>query len=156
MDGKKKAGKTPRTIGWREWVALPALRIAKIKAKIDSGARTSALHAYYMEETTENGRRCVRFGIHPNQRDSRTRIHCRAEVLDERDVTDSGGHQERRLVILTPVVLGDRCWPIEITLTNRDTMRFRMLLGRAAIRRRYLIDPSASYRAGKPLPPTCG
>lgn len=129
---------------------MPELGIARIKAKIDTGARTSALHAYYLEPYTENGTRMVRFGIHPRQREAKTQIHCSAEVIDERRVTDSGGHPELRLVIETPVVIGRVRRNIEITLTNRDTMKFRMLLGRTAMRRVFNVDPSRSYVAGEP------
>jgi len=141
---------TTQVLGWREWVSLPELGIGQIKCKVDTGARSSALHAYFVERFSENGRSRVRFGIHPRQRRNQPAIVCVADVLDERLVSDSGGHREKRIVIATPVVLGASSWSAEITLTDRDTMRFRMLLGRTAIERRYVVDPSASYLAGKP------
>ena len=105
----------------------------------------------YLETFEENGRQRVRFGIHPVQRRTDTSIECTADILDERDVTDSGGHRERRIVIQTPMVVGEKRWPIEVTLTSRDTMQFRMLLGRTAVKKRFLVNPARSYLAGKPV-----
>ena len=137
------------TIGWREWVGLPELGITSIKAKIDSGARTSALHAYEIRPFVEDDVQRVEFKIHPRQYNKESVLVCVANVLDERTVTDSGGHKERRYVISTLCSIGEHSWPIEITLTARDDMRFRMLLGRTAIKGRALIDSSKSYMVGK-------
>ena len=137
-------------LGWREWVALPGLRVKQIRCKVDTGARTSALHAFYIEEFTRDDVAMVRFGLHPIQGNTEKELHCEAEILEQRDVTDSGGHTERRYVIKTDVVLGKSIWPIEMTLTNRDTMRFRMLLGRTSIADHFLVDSAGSHLMGKP------
>lgn len=138
-------------IGWREWVALPALGIDSIKAKIDTGARTSALHAFALEVATDKGVRMARFGVHPIQHDRDTVIWCQAPVLDERSVRDSGGHQEWRFVVETALRMGQRQWPAELTLTGRDTMLFRMLVGRTALAD-VCVDPSISFATGGPQP----
>lgn len=132
-------------VGWREWLALPELGIAKIKAKVDTGARTSALHAFAIRPFKEGNKERVAFDMHPIQHDTSTVLTCQADVIDLRWVSDSGGHKELRYVILTPLQVGDMIWPIEVTLTERDTMLFRMLLGRSAIRKRFLVNPARSF-----------
>lgn len=136
-------------LGWREWLALPELDIGQIKAKIDTGARSSALHAYFIDPYRKGGQHWVMFAIHPKQK-SELSIECHAPIKDRRLVTDSGGHKQRRYVIETRLVLGQTAINAEITLTNRDCMLFRMLLGRTAIDSGFIIDPSASYLLGKP------
>lgn len=137
-------------VGWREWVSLPGLHVPGVKAKIDTGARTSALHATDMERYREGGRDQVRFLVHPLQRRFDLVIPCRALVIDARVVTPSSGHSEHRLVIRTPIKIGQLVWDIEITLTDRSDMRFRMLLGRQAMKeQRLLVDPGRSFLSGK-------
>ena len=137
------------TLGWREWVSLPDLGLDAIKAKVDTGARTSTLHAFEVRDFEEDGKKRVEFKIHPNQKDNDTVVVCTADVIDERRVRDSGGHQEMRWVIRSTLELGDHTWPIEITLTSRDDMLFRMLIGRTAMNRRALVNPARSYLVGK-------
>ncbi len=132
-------------MGWREWVTLPELGIARIKAKIDTGARTSALHAFSLKPFTENGVSMIRFEMHPLQHDVETMTTCVARVVDKRLVTDSGGHEEERYVIETPITIAGQTWSIEITLTERENMLFRMLLGRRALRKRFIINPARSF-----------
>jgi len=148
----KKAKKQPTSaIGWREWIALPDLGIPAVKAKIDTGARTSAIHVFNLEEFSTNGQQMVRFGIHPLQKNTDIERICKAPLLERRKVKNSGGHSENRYVIQTTAVLGSERWPISVTLTNRDLMMFRMLLGRKALENRFLINPGRSFLAGRAL-----
>ena len=137
--------------GWREWVGLPELGVPRIKAKVDTGARTSALHAFEVRPYMKDGIQLIEFKLHPNQGDLETVVVCTARAADRRTVTDSGGHKEERWVISTPVTLGTHKWHIEVTLTARDDMKFRMLLGRNALKDRALVDSSKSYLVGKKL-----
>jgi len=138
-------------IGWREWVTLPELNIPAIKVKIDTGARTSAIHAFDIEVFEVGGKQKIRFRIHPIRKKKKIVLECVGDLKGQRTVTDSGGHRELRYVIQTPIQLGQIQWPADITLTSRDTMRFRMLLGRTAVRGRFLVDPAQSYMAGRSL-----
>ncbi len=132
-------------IGWREQLALPDLGIREVKAKIDTGARSSALHAWDVETFERNGRRMVRFKVHPYQQDTHRTVSAEAELFDQRQVRNSGGQTQVRPMILTTVELNGDRWLIELTLTNRDVMGFRMLLGRQAVRRRFLVDAGRSF-----------
>ncbi|MCG6895668.1 MAG: ATP-dependent zinc protease [Thiocapsa sp.] len=139
----------PMLLGWREWVALPELGLTLVKAKVDTGARTSTLHAFYVDSFYRCGKRYVRFGVHPLQRRTDVVVHGEALVVDQRRVADSGGHREERFVIHTRLLLAGCAWPIEVTLTNRETMLFRMLLGRTAIAGRARVDPARSFLTGR-------
>jgi hypothetical protein len=140
--------KDPLKIGWREWVALPDLRVGAIKAKVDTGARTSALHAYNIAPFRRAGALWLRFELHPIQRSEAMKVVCEARAIDERAVRNSGGGVERRYVIRTLLKIGEKSWPIELALANRDQMGFRMLLGRTALQGRALIEPGRSYLLG--------
>jgi hypothetical protein len=137
----------PTTIGWREWVLLPALGGAEVKAKIDTGARTSSLHAYDIAEIDRDGGPWLRFSFHPIQRDEQTVIAAEAPLVGRRRVTASNGQSEMRYVVETDLQLDGRAFPIELTLTRRDAMGFRMLIGRRAMRGRYVVDPRRSFRS---------
>jgi hypothetical protein len=140
------------TIGWKEWVSLPELAIPAIKAKIDTGARTSALHAYQLERVSKNGKDVAQFHIHPLQKRLDISVFCESEIIDMRIVKDSGGHQEERIFIQTPIQLGEKKWNIEISLTSRENMLFRMLLGRTGlISGGLLVNPEFRYTAGKDI-----
>lgn len=132
-------------IGWRENLDLPQLNIQNIKAKIDTGARSSALHTFDVDIYTLNDQKMVKFKVHPYQKDTHTTIEASAPLLEYRKVTNSGGHSQVRPVIKTMINLGKYQWEIELTLTNRDVMGFRMLLGRQAVKNRFLIDSGRSF-----------
>ncbi len=135
----------PRTIGWREWLVLPDLAPTPMKAKIDTGARTSALHAFDLEIVQRDGTAMASFELHPLQRSSEQSTRVEWPIRGYRRVRSSNGKSESRPVITTTAQLGDVRWPIDITLTSRDEMGFRMLLGRAAVRRRFVVDPGRSF-----------
>lgn len=150
MNAALKRSTAPKSVvGWREWVELPELDIAAIKAKIDTGARTSALHAFRVRPYLRDGIEMVEFRVHPMQRRREPEVLCNVPVHDRRWVVSSNGQKERRIVIRTTLRIGEEHWPIEITLTDRDPMGFRMLLGREALRRRIVVDPGRSYCLGR-------
>lgn len=136
-------------VGSEEWCSLPELKVPVIKCRVDSGARTSALHAFNINGFERDGQPWVRFEVHPLQKDRKLSVPCEAPVHDQRSVKSSSGMAERRFVIRTRVHLGDHDWAIEVTLTNRDSMGYRMLLGREAMQDRVLVDPSSSFCLGR-------
>lgn len=143
----------PAVLGWREWVGLPDLGVEVVKAKLDTGARTSSLHAFRMKRFERDGEAMVRFEVHPLQRSTASAQTVEAVMVEERSVRSSSGQEELRPVIMTRVELAGERWPIELTLTRRDTMGFRMLLGRQALRGRAVVDPGRSFLAGRRPPP---
>lgn len=136
-------------LGWQEWCGLAELHIPYIKAKIDTGAKTSALHAFNIAEFMHQGQKWVEFDIHPLQANNKIAQKCKAEVVDEREVISSTGHREHRYVIKTTLTLGLLSYPIELTLSNRDPMKFRMLLGREALHSKFLVDPAHRLLLGR-------
>lgn len=136
--------------GWREWVGLPEIGVSWLKAKIDTGAQTSALHTTGVEEFVRDGEDWVRFAVHPWQDSELDEVVVERRVHDRRSIRSSSGHSEDRLVVLMDVRLCGRTIPAEVTLTSRDEMVFRMLIGRQALRQGYVVDSAASYLGGKP------
>ena len=147
----KRAVHERKCVGWREWISLPDLGVVAIKAKIDSGAKTSAIHAYNIKTLTQDGKKRVQFTVFPEQRSKRTEVHAEADLVGERYVRSSMGHLSLRPVIRTTLAIAEYALPIELTLVDRDVMGFRMLIGRQAIRNRMLIDPGRSYLLGPRL-----
>lgn len=141
-------------VGSEEWCSFPKLGIPTIKARVDSGAKTSALHAINIAPFIKDGENWVKFDVNPIQNDLKTVIHCESKLLDKRVVKSSSGYREQRYVIGAELEIGGQTWSIEITLTNRDSMGFRMLLGREAMSGRVLVDPSQKYLLGQPSPDT--
>lgn len=147
-----KGNKAPEdriVVGWREWLDLPELKTNDILAKVDTGAKTCALHTFYIDDFERDGKEWLRFGLHPNRHTDQIAVHCEAPLKEKRDVTDSGGHTENRYVIETELKVGEEVFRTEVTLTNRDNMRYRFLLGRNALRKRFVVDAAKSYRLGK-------
>lgn len=141
--------KSKMIIGWREWCSLPDLGLLGIEAKIDTGARTSSLHAFKPRRFIRNGEPWVRFYVHPVRRHRVPEIACEARIVDKRAVTSSNGKSEKRLVIETTLTLGVHHFHTELTLTNRDEMGYRMLIGRQSLRRRFVVDPGLSHTLGE-------
>lgn len=142
-----KPSKLP-AVGWREYVALPGLGVERVKAKVDTGARSCALHAINILYVTKHGATHVRFEVHPKQRSTKRIVHCEARLLEERLVTDSGGKRTLRPVILAEVVIAGKTVAVELTLVSRDEMGFRMLIGRQALKGSFVVDPGRSYLGG--------
>lgn len=139
----------PLVIGWREWISLPLLGLPAIKAKVDTGAKTSAIHAFDIVTMQENGEDWVEFNVLPLQRDNAIFRHCKAPLVDIRNVTDSGGHTAERYFVSTQIQIGDLSKTIEITLTQRNDMLFRMLLGRTALIPDIQVNPLKSFTLGR-------
>lgn len=142
--------KSLAVMGWREWIEFPDFGIKRVKVKVDSGARSSSLHAEDIELFQLRGQMGVRFLVLPLQRSRLRAVHCQALLHDERYVKSSNGSRELRPVIRTQIAWAGESWDVDVTLTSRDLMGFRMLLGREAIRRRYLVDTGRSYLGGRP------
>jgi hypothetical protein len=141
----------PRLLGWREWVLFPELGLPTIKAKVDTGAKTTCLHAFELESFDKDGEPWLNFKVHPVQNNNDIVANCSAPVADRRNVTDSGGHTEERFVIKSPIVIGNWREDVEITLTARDNMKFRVLLGRNAMKLGgFSVNPSRSWLQKKP------
>ena len=140
--------KKKQILGWREWVSLPSLRIVAIRAKLDTGAKTSALHAWDISVREVKGEKWIRFRVLPMQSEGVTPVLCEAPLSDRRWVTSSSGTRELRYIIETTLQIGPKSWPIELSLTNREGLEFPMIIGREAMRNRLIVDPRASYRAG--------
>ena len=138
------------SLGWREWVALPDWGVDHVKAKVDTGARTSSLHAFDLEWFDRLGEPWVRFEVHPWQRSTSDAVAVEAPVVATRDIKSSSGTVDHRPVVRTTLAIGGTPVPAEITLTRRDEMGFRMLVGREAIRNRFVVDPGVSYLGGRP------
>ena len=137
-------------LGWREWVALPQAGLPWVKAKIDTGARSSSMHAFDLEAHERDGQERVRFSIHPWQRSDDDPVELDLPVLDRREVRSSNGQSEQRYAVALDVTLAGRTITTEMTLSNRDEMGFRMLIGREALARGFLVDASMSYAGGRP------
>ncbi|NQV55601.1 MAG: ATP-dependent zinc protease [Rhodospirillales bacterium] len=145
----KKINVQKKRIGWREWIGFPELGVDRIKAKIDTGARTSVIHAFRVKKLDDEDEPRIEFYLHPVQRKRNPELRCIAPIVGERIVRSSNGEQETRYVIITPMCLGGEIWPVELTLSDRDQMGFRVLAGRAAIRGRCIVDPGSSYLLGR-------
>jgi hypothetical protein len=149
MDAKISIVNDKLLIGRNEWCELPDLHIPAIKAKIDTGAKTSALHAFDIEPFQKNNKHFVHFKMYPLQGNDDVVIDCIAPLIDERHIMSSSGHIEHRCVILTTVVIAGQQWEIQVTLSNRDPLRYRLLLGREALNNRVLIDPNLTCHQKK-------
>ena len=136
-------------IGWREWVGLPSLGITAIQAKIDTGAYISALHACEIEPIEVRGRCLLRFRVFPRRRDESNSLRVQAPLIGQRLVRSSSGHEELRWVVKASFSFAGAEWPIELGITARETMAFRLLLGRAALAERFVVDPGATFLGGR-------
>jgi len=149
-DGPPTPAEVATVVGWREWVGLPGMGVEWVKAKVDTGARTSSLHAFDQVVEERDGQAWVRFSVHPWQGSDEDPVEVVLPLHDVREVRSSSGHAEQRHVVLTDLALGGRVVPVELTLSRRDDMGFRMLVGREALRQGFHVDPGASYLGGRP------
>lgn len=150
MKNKKTRKDKLQLIGWREWISLPDLGIRWVKAKIDTGARSSSLHVFDIESQPDPDQKFIEFSVHPFQRKTASPIRTRAPLLEYRKIRSSNGHVMKRPVIITNISFLGETWPIELTLANRDQMGFRMLVGRQGIRNKMLVDTGKSFYGEKP------
>jgi hypothetical protein len=138
-----------KLVGWKEWISLPEIGITAMQCKVDTGAKTSALHAFKVDSFESNGQLWVRFSVHLDEMDLSKIQACEAKVVDKRSVTDSSGNISDRFFIETTLEIGESHYPIQVSLTDRDTMKFNMLLGRSALRKgHFIVDSSKSYLQG--------
>lgn len=135
-------------VGWREWGTFPEIGNERVKMKVDTGAKTSCLHAFKIKPFQKENEKWIRVWFHPEQESNRE-VVCEFLIFDRRAVSDSGGHKTNRYVIKTPIIMGDKTFDVELTLTNRDNMKFRMLLGRRALAGNFLVNSSKSYLTGE-------
>jgi len=151
---KSRRSREKKPVGWREWCQFPALGVPAIKAKIDTGAKTSALHATHIRRFEQDGKPWVSFRIHTDHKSARPAFSCSLPLVEERKVRSSNGQSEKRIVVVTEVILGREAVPVRthLTLTNREKMGFRLLIGRNTLKGRYLVDSSASFLLGRPDP----
>jgi ribosomal protein S6--L-glutamate ligase len=142
---KKKLKKQRLVAGWREWAQLPELGVDYIKVKIDTGAKTSSLHAFQLSTVKHGGQDYVKFDIHPIQDNDTVIYTCISPIVDYRWITSSTGHRQQRFIIETQLKIGDYNSLVQLSLANRDEMGFRMLIGRAALKKEVLVDPAHSF-----------
>ena len=149
----KRRRKAPlQIVGWREWVSFTEFGGPPVRAKVDTGARTSAIHARNIKITRQGGRDIATFDIYPVQRDASIVVHCRAPIVTRRRIRNSGGQVQERLIVRTTIAIGDNSFAIDLSLTRRDQMGYRMLLGRRALKNRFVVDSGRSYVQGnKPV-----
>ena len=145
----RSAPRNRQIVGWREWVSLPDLGIASVKAKLDTGAKTSTLHAWDRERFEIDGAPWVRFHAHASESERFRPVQCAVPLTDCRWIANPGGTRELRYIITTTVGIGGETWPIELSLTERDDLKFRVLIGREAMRGRLIVDPRRSFRSGR-------
>lgn len=136
-------------VGWKEWVSLPELGLPAIKAKIDTGAATSSIHAYNISYVMKDGKKFVEYELHPLQKNKKVIVKCVSPLIEYRKVRSSSGKLQTRPVIRTTIKIANFTWEIDLNLTNRDSMGMRMLIGREALSSRALVNPTHRFLQGK-------